>query len=159
MSTRASGVVEPFGAVSLGQKLAGSEAFKSLFKEGMYLVELSAAYLDGPGRLEAKALPRAVSKPRGLAPSPQRTGRLSFIGSSARANASATSGRSWLSTMSSENERGEPASEPVTSVARTALLKGETMALSIQPASNPASTRPKADKIDARDLLIGATAR
>ena len=61
MSTRASGVVEPFGAVSFGQKLAGSEAFKSLFKEGMYLVEMSAAYLDGPGRLEAKALPRAVA--------------------------------------------------------------------------------------------------
>ena len=61
MSTRASGVVEPFGAVPFGQKLAGSDAFKSLFKEGMYLVELSAAYLDGPGRLEAKALPRAVA--------------------------------------------------------------------------------------------------
>ncbi len=61
MSTRASGVVEPFGAVPFGQKLAGSDAFKSLFKEGMYLVEMSAAYLDGPGRLEAKALPRAVA--------------------------------------------------------------------------------------------------
>ena len=61
MSTRASGVVEPFGAVPFGQKLAGSEAFKSLFKEGMFLVEMSAAYLDGPGRLEAKALPRAVA--------------------------------------------------------------------------------------------------
>ena len=61
MSTRVSGVAEPHGAVPFGQKLAGSDAFKSLFKEGMYLVELSAAYLDGPGRLEAKALPRAVA--------------------------------------------------------------------------------------------------
>ena len=44
--------------ISFAQKLASSEAFKSLFKEGMGLVESSAAYLDGPGRVEAKNLPR-----------------------------------------------------------------------------------------------------
>ena len=44
--------------VSFVERLAGSEAFKSLFKEGMTLVEEAAAYLDGPGRNEAKALPR-----------------------------------------------------------------------------------------------------
>src|SRR3954469_25885557 len=44
--------------VSFAQHLAGSEAFKSLFREGMALVEASAAYLDGPGRIEAKTLPR-----------------------------------------------------------------------------------------------------
>ena len=44
--------------VSFGQRLAGSEAFKALFKEGMALVESSAAYLDGPGRIHAKSLPR-----------------------------------------------------------------------------------------------------
>ena len=44
--------------VSFAQKLAGSEAFRALFKEGMGLVEQSAAYLDGEGRLEAKSLPR-----------------------------------------------------------------------------------------------------
>ena len=47
--------VEP---VSFVERLAGSDAFKSLFKEGMNLVEEAAAYLDGPGRAEAKALPR-----------------------------------------------------------------------------------------------------
>jgi regulator of CtrA degradation len=56
-----SGFIENGGAVSFGHRLAGSDAFKSLFKEGMYLVEMSAAYLDGPGRLEAKALPRATA--------------------------------------------------------------------------------------------------
>jgi regulator of CtrA degradation len=61
MSTSVSGVFEIGGAVSFGRKLAESEAFKSLFREGMYLVELSAAYLDGPGRLESKALPRAIA--------------------------------------------------------------------------------------------------
>ena len=44
--------------VSFVERLAGSDAFKSLFKEGMTLVEEAAAYLDGPGRTEAKALPR-----------------------------------------------------------------------------------------------------
>ena len=45
--------------VSFVERLAGSDAFRSLFREGMNLVEEAAAYLDGPGRAEAKALPRA----------------------------------------------------------------------------------------------------
>ncbi len=44
--------------VSIGDRLAGSEAFKLLFREGMLLVEDSAAYLDGPGRRESRLLPR-----------------------------------------------------------------------------------------------------
>ncbi len=45
--------------VSFVERLAGSEAFRAMFKEGMTLVEESAAYLDGPGRAEAKTLARA----------------------------------------------------------------------------------------------------
>lgn len=44
--------------VSFAQKMASSEAFRLLFREGMGLVEEAAAYLDGPGRSEAKALNR-----------------------------------------------------------------------------------------------------
>jgi regulator of CtrA degradation len=44
--------------VSFVEKLAGSEAFAAMFREGMGLVEESASYLDGAGREEAKALPR-----------------------------------------------------------------------------------------------------
>jgi regulator of CtrA degradation len=54
----------PLGAaktVSFAQRLASSDAFKNLFREGMSLVEDSAAYLDGPGRAESKGLPRAVA--------------------------------------------------------------------------------------------------
>ncbi len=47
--------------VSFVEKLAGSEAFAAMFREGMSLVEEAAAYLDGPGREESKALPRAES--------------------------------------------------------------------------------------------------
>lgn len=46
------------GAVSLADRLAASESFKSLFREGMALVEETAAYLDGGGREEAKKLSR-----------------------------------------------------------------------------------------------------
>jgi regulator of CtrA degradation len=44
--------------ICFGEKLASSSSFKSLFKEGMGLVEETAAYLDGEGREEAKRLPR-----------------------------------------------------------------------------------------------------
>jgi len=47
--------------VSFAQRLAASDAFKAMFREGMTMVEEAAAYLDGPGREEAKALPRSES--------------------------------------------------------------------------------------------------
>lgn len=47
--------------VSFGQKLAASDAFRALFKEGMSLVEDTAAYLDGAGRQASKMLPRVDS--------------------------------------------------------------------------------------------------
>ncbi len=42
-------------------KLAASAAFKTLFREGMNLVEDTAAYLDGPGREESRRLPRPAA--------------------------------------------------------------------------------------------------
>jgi regulator of CtrA degradation len=45
--------------VPFGRKLASSDAFKALFREGMLLVEEAADYLDGPGRQESRALARA----------------------------------------------------------------------------------------------------
>ena len=45
-------------AISFGRKLAASGNFKTLFRDGMALVEETAAYLDGDGREEAKRLPR-----------------------------------------------------------------------------------------------------
>jgi len=49
------------GLVLLSERLANSAAFGALFREGMDLVEETAAYLDGAGRAEAKELERAVS--------------------------------------------------------------------------------------------------
>jgi regulator of CtrA degradation len=48
----------PDQPVSFAHRLATSEAFRALFREGMGLVEDSANYLDGPGRTDAKRLSR-----------------------------------------------------------------------------------------------------
>src|SRR6188508_3517720 len=44
--------------IVFGEKLASSQAFSTLFRDGMSLVEETAAYLDGPGRQESKKLDR-----------------------------------------------------------------------------------------------------
>src|SRR5207253_10497189 len=48
-------------AVSFGERLAASQAFADLFRDGMALVEQTASYLDGPGRQESKKLDRAAA--------------------------------------------------------------------------------------------------
>ena len=47
--------------VSFSERLANSAMFATMFREGMDLVEETAAYLDGPGRDQSKALDRASS--------------------------------------------------------------------------------------------------
>jgi regulator of CtrA degradation len=47
--------------VHFSERLTSSAAFGNLFREGMDLVEETAAYLDGVGRTEAKALERSAS--------------------------------------------------------------------------------------------------
>jgi regulator of CtrA degradation len=47
--------------VSFGERLANSQAFSDLFRDGMALVEETATYLDGPGRQESKDLGRAAA--------------------------------------------------------------------------------------------------
>ena len=49
------------GPVSFGERLAGSQAFADLFRDGMALVEETAAYLDGPGRQDSKKLERTAA--------------------------------------------------------------------------------------------------
>ncbi len=52
---------EPDAALSFATKLVSSESFKTLFRDGMTLVEETAAYLDGDGREDAKKLPRLAA--------------------------------------------------------------------------------------------------
>ena len=47
--------------VSFGERLANSQVFTDLFRDGMALVEETASYLDGPGRKDSKGLERAAA--------------------------------------------------------------------------------------------------
>ncbi|MEI8144464.1 MAG: DUF1465 family protein [Alphaproteobacteria bacterium] len=47
--------------IAFGTRLAASQAFKDLFRDGMALVEETAAYLDGPGRNESRQLARGAA--------------------------------------------------------------------------------------------------
>jgi regulator of CtrA degradation len=48
-------------AVSFSERLANSQVFATLFRDGMALVEETASYLDGAGRQESKKLERAAA--------------------------------------------------------------------------------------------------
>src|SRR3974390_1790133 len=58
MSEKSLSEVQP---VSFCARLANSQTFTDLFREGMGLVEETAAYLDGAGRDESKKLERAAA--------------------------------------------------------------------------------------------------
>ena len=47
--------------VSFGARLAASQSFSALFRDGMKLVEETASYLDGPGRQDSKKLERSAA--------------------------------------------------------------------------------------------------
>ena len=47
--------------VSFGERFAASDHFDTVYQHGMELVERTAAYLDGPGRQEAKRLNSTVA--------------------------------------------------------------------------------------------------
>jgi regulator of CtrA degradation len=49
------------GAVSFSERLASSQIFATLFRDGMALVEETATYLDGSGRSESKKLERSAA--------------------------------------------------------------------------------------------------
>jgi len=48
-------------AVALGSRIVASGGFTALYREGMSLIEEVAAYLDGDGRADSRALPREAS--------------------------------------------------------------------------------------------------
>ena len=43
------------------QDFIGSALFEKTFEEGMSLVEVTAKYLDGPGREESRDMPRKIA--------------------------------------------------------------------------------------------------
>jgi regulator of CtrA degradation len=49
------------GPVSFSERLANSQVFATLFRDGMALVEETASYLDGAGRADSKKLERSAA--------------------------------------------------------------------------------------------------
>jgi len=83
--------VQPIGApVVLAQRIVAGQAFEVLFREGMTLVELTAGYLDGPGRKESKQL--------------SRTGALAYATESMRLTTRLMQLASWLLLQRAVNE-------------------------------------------------------
>jgi regulator of CtrA degradation len=58
MSDQSASEISP---VSFSERVASSQAFATLFRDGMALVEETASYLDGPGRQESKKLERTAA--------------------------------------------------------------------------------------------------
>ena len=54
-------LVEAMRPVLFGEKLAATQNFSQLFRDGMKLVEETAAYLDGPGRQDSNGLGRSAA--------------------------------------------------------------------------------------------------
>jgi regulator of CtrA degradation len=56
-------IVQPMGEapISFSERLLSSESFLALFRDGMKLVEDTAAYLDGNGRAQARQLDRVAA--------------------------------------------------------------------------------------------------
>jgi regulator of CtrA degradation len=101
----------PLGSapIAFGKRLAGSETFKAMFREGMALVEETATYLDGDGRQESRNLARA--------------GALSYATESMRLTTRLMQLASWLLLQRAVNE-GEMSAEAANSEKSKVKLGG-----------------------------------
>ena len=92
-------------SIRFGARLAASPSFKILFRDGMTLVEETAAYLDGVGRDEAKLLPRS--------------GALAYASESMRLTTRLMQIASWLLLQRAVNEGEMTADEVLLDKRRT----------------------------------------
>ena len=83
--------------VQFSERLTNSAAFSNLFREGMDLVEETAAYLDGAGRHDSKRLPRK--------------GALAYASESMRLTTRLMQLASWLLVQRAVREGQMPAAE------------------------------------------------
>jgi regulator of CtrA degradation len=127
------------GTVSFAQKLAASDSFKALFREGMVLVEDAASYLDGSGREEAKRLPRMAA--------------LAYAAESMRLTTRLMQLASWLLLQRAVNEGELTPHEAMTEKRKVRLVEQDV-------ASNPETlARLPARLLDLVDLSIRLQAR
>ncbi|MGA9657929.1 MAG: DUF1465 family protein [Asticcacaulis sp.] len=97
--------------VSIVRDFASSELFDRTFKEGMALVEETAAYLDGDGRRDSRLLPREDA--------------LLYAGESMRLTTRLMQIASWLLVQRAVREGDMPAQDACDEKYRIAPLKGD----------------------------------
>jgi regulator of CtrA degradation len=112
------------GLVLFGPRFAGSPAFLVLFRDGMTLVEETAAYLDGPGRREAKRLERMAAL-ASATESMRLTTRLMQIASWLLLQRAVNEGEMSLAQATRERSKVKLASASVRDEAAMALLSME----------------------------------
>ena len=95
--------------IVFGRRFAHSETFRGLFREGMALVEETAGYLDGPGRVESREL--------------TRRGSLSYATESMRLTTRLMQIASWLLLQRAVND-GEMTSEQALQEKAKVRLRG-----------------------------------
>lgn len=93
--------------ISFAERLASSDSFKTLFREGMQLVEETASYLDGAGREDSKGLPRLTA--------------LAYASESMRLTTRLMQIASWLLLQRAVNEGEITQAEALTDKQRTCL--------------------------------------
>ena len=134
-------------SIRFGDRLAASASFKVLFHDGMALVEETAAYLDGVGREEAKALPRAAA--------------LAYAAESMRLTTRLMQIASWLLLQRAVNE-GEMTQDEVTADKRRtrnawrqkAAVEAPSPSLPLALTALIADSMRLQDRITRRDTLI-----
>ena len=97
MRDKADGIATLEEPAAFGPRFAESETFRSLFREGMALVEETAAYLDGDGRKDSKRL--------------TRIGGLTYATESMRLTSRLMQLASWLLLQRAVNEGEMPAEQ------------------------------------------------
>jgi len=93
--------------IAFARHRAGSQVFRALFKEGMDLVDETAAYLDGSGRKDSRAL--------------NRVGALAYAAESMRLTARLMQLASWLLLQRAVNNGEITAEQAVTEKAKVKL--------------------------------------
>ena len=108
-------------AIAFGARALNSELFRELFREGMALVEETASYLDGDGRIESRNLSRAAT--------------LSYSTESMRLTTRLMQIASWLLMQRAVNE-GEMSPEQARSEKNKVRLDFQPPVMLPQPAPN-----------------------
>jgi regulator of CtrA degradation len=128
------------GAVSFSERLASSQIFATLFRDGMALVEETATYLDGSGRNESKKLERSAAMVYATE-SMRLTTRLMQLASWLLLHRAVKEGEMTLAQASKEKSKVRPAACDPGDAKSIALLPGKLKELIVRSVKLQAEVR------------------